>query len=244
MSPVQQVAEKPFSESEYATYIDVLRQVRNTPTSSSSATNNWDKFNLLIPTATCPGGKLRRYPPGIDDGGKFICNLDSFPKSCVVYSIGSHGEFDFESMVQRHTQCEIHSFDCTGDYGPYAPRGVNFHPWCVDSKDHGSFYTIQTMMDKLSHRRIHFLKLDAEGAEHRAIPVLLSLPHNRLPLQIALEVHIGRKFPVRTVTETIDFLFVFHSMGYRLLSRDDNPLCTRCSEFLFILTTDGQVDEF
>ena len=47
------------------------------------------------------------------DGGKHIC-LDSLePGRCVVYSLGSRGDFSFERDIVRQLNCSVYTFDCT-----------------------------------------------------------------------------------------------------------------------------------
>ncbi|CAE8596625.1 unnamed protein product [Polarella glacialis] len=59
------------------------------------------------------------------DGGKWVCDPERITKqvnsggSCLVYSVGSNGQFDFEARVLRDISpsCEVHVFDP-------APAGV------------------------------------------------------------------------------------------------------------------------
>ena len=97
----------------------------------------------------------------LGDGGKWVCdphrilsdtgkagqeNLDVGRKgvnaagsnvqgSCIVYSVGSNGNYDFEKEVKTHVSpdCEIHTFDIR-DYGRHRnfteeaeKVGVTFH---------------------------------------------------------------------------------------------------------------------
>ena len=95
------------------------------------------------------------------------------------------------------------------------------------------------MMAQLGHKRIDYLKMDVEGAEFESIPLLEELPLSLRPSQIGLEVHHG---PVRAdgshVTHFIDFIFLFHRLGYRLMSRDDNDKTRCCTELLFVLESE------
>jgi hypothetical protein len=46
------------------------------------------------------------------DGGKLICDLGRLRPPCVIYSLGSQGDYSFERDMLRLTQCEVHTFDC------------------------------------------------------------------------------------------------------------------------------------
>ena len=55
----------------------------------------WDLFNPLVP---CPdGGALKRVGSS-EDGGKWLC-AETLEAPCVVYSIGSNGQYDWEIAV-------------------------------------------------------------------------------------------------------------------------------------------------
>ena len=55
----------------------------------------WDLFNPLVP---CPdGGALKRVGSS-EDGGKWLC-AETLEAPCVVYSIGSNGQYDWELAV-------------------------------------------------------------------------------------------------------------------------------------------------
>ena len=51
------------------------------------------------------------------DGGKFVCGPDEYFRSrpCLIYSVGSNGDFSFETDVIRKFGCEVHTFDPTGN---------------------------------------------------------------------------------------------------------------------------------
>ena len=73
--------------------------------------SNWFWANQFEPEFTCPHefrlGKL-------GDGGKWICDPHRIPSdSCLIYSVGSSGTFEFEAnaLKQISKNCEIHTFD-------------------------------------------------------------------------------------------------------------------------------------
>lgn len=51
---------------------------------------------------TCPVGELTRVGKG-GDGGKMLCMdyLNSRKGDCIVYSLGSNGQFDFEEDILK-----------------------------------------------------------------------------------------------------------------------------------------------
>ena len=52
----------------------------------------------------------------IGDGGKWVCDVVKLASSssCLVYSVGSRGEFSFEADLHRRVpHCDVHVFDQT-----------------------------------------------------------------------------------------------------------------------------------
>lgn len=81
------------------------------------------KLEYHEPFVRCPVGEIARL--GADhDGGKFICNqfLPQAPAQCVVYSIGSNGQYDFEEAILK----------ARGTRGP--PEGVGPRRWPVSAE--------------------------------------------------------------------------------------------------------------
>ncbi len=106
---------------------------------------------------------------------------------CLVYSVGSNGDFRFEAGFQSIVPdvCEIHTFDFT-DYSSRVPRGKNifFHKWGLKPSytetkpassnafrqtipSHLPFKTFQETIRELGHegRPIDIFKIDCEGCE-------------------------------------------------------------------------------
>lgn len=223
---------------EYEAYIDFVKRIR----SSEDAAHKYIQthgghsiFDLFRITMRCAEPMLQ-YPSSGQDGSKYACDLRSLPKPCVIYSFGSAENYIFEEAV-RQFGCSIYTFDCFAA-GQNAPSYITYYPWCVDGHNHDNFYTIPTIMDKLGHKRVDYLKIDVEGAEYAALPAMISLPPERLPRQIAVEIHPSihpsdQLQGVKRLWQTIDLLLSLHNMGYRLLSREDNLPYRCCSEFVF-----------
>ena len=80
------------------------------------------------PDFTCPHERRVGLPP-TGDGPKWVCDphrIKSQPE-CLVYSVGSNGNFMFEEAVHETigSHCEIHTFDpeITGkQFGHLAPK--------------------------------------------------------------------------------------------------------------------------
>ena len=74
---------------------------------------SFERFDPYNPILNCPPGQaLARYG-GTNDGGKVFCNISGLAPPCVVYSLGSNGDYSFENDVLRATKCDVHTFDCT-----------------------------------------------------------------------------------------------------------------------------------
>jgi len=112
------------------------------------------------------------------DGVKFVCDPHRIGeqvaagKGCLIYSIGSDGDFGFEQMM--HTEissaCEIHTFDPNpvsyyNGEGAEAPKTVNYHAYPVGNKPPAK--TVPAIISDLGHhgRTIDIFKIDCEGCE-------------------------------------------------------------------------------
>ena len=193
---------------------------------------------------------------GRDDGRKFLCLDNITPNRCLVYSIGSRKDFQFEIEVVQRLGCAVHTFDCTVGAVTEAevPRGVKFHPWCIGSSNAmksfssdilvnrhgliGQYYTMKTVMKILGHSSVSVLKMDIERHEYS---VIQGLNCPGCFGQIALEVHLHNAYnmwgrPVsRTEWEELWTSLVFRD-GFRPFHIDLNPLCPCCCEYSFIST--------
>lgn len=230
----QAITQGEMSAREYAAYIDHL-DVLSTDDRQAQAYVETHKghsfFDLFRLSARCPAPMLQ-HPSHGRDGSKYACNLAALPKPCVIYSIGSEGNFMFEEAVSQFG-CEIHTFDCY--HNPVRPPAyLTYHPWCIDGHDHDNHYTIPTIMNMLGHHHVDFLKMDIEGAEYPSLPKLEDLPPERRPAQIAVEIHPwGHQRSVETLRRTISLMRSLARMNYRLLSREDNMPAPCCSEFVY-----------
>ena len=171
-------------------------------------------FDYFDPDFSC---RLEQKVGGLGDGGKWVCDphrLMALPSSqpprnhkqsdqppppnCLVYSVGSHGDFSFEQAVHREigTHCEVHTFDF-GDFGAQAvAANATYHPWgfadtsFIDPAQGGrTFKTMPQTVEELGHtgRTIDLFKIDCEGCEWQVYPTWLNAGvHLR---QILVEMH-------------------------------------------------------
>lgn len=175
---------------------------------------------------------------------------------CVVYSLGSAGNFKFEDDVLTRTTCMVVTFDCTSHAASLHPERHKYVQKCIGSndrmvKDPVNWVTLERAMQDLGHSFVSLLKIDIEGFEYDVVSHWES-PTTRLPHQIAMEIHYrdiysGSKFfktddftqllwPRHEVTLAELALFVGHlsSLGYGIVAREDNPLCQYCTELTLL----------
>lgn len=181
-----------------------------------------DRFFSFEPLATCRStaeiGRSNHTKLGkFDDDSKTVCGLDDIgdgtelsvfqQPGCVIYSIGSNNEFGFEEDLLQRTQCEIHTFDCTGPISrftnkPNHPRSHFHHmclsheyvaapPRCQGRQVCGEMMTLAQLQAKLNHTTAPaLLKIDVEGFE---IPLFRSwwagTEKARMPTQMLVEIH-------------------------------------------------------
>jgi hypothetical protein len=204
---------------------------------------NYSQFNALGPVIQCPKEILHSY--GAGDGEKRICG-DITPENCLVISLGSHNEWDFETAIMKsHPSCQIHTFDCyTQGIVPEALKGSVFsHNICIGSKDEQiggkEFLTWASLLKKINvNKAPTALKMDIEGYEWMVLREMMrSSPTALLPHSLSFEVHsrtseqnvpwYGRNRNLGEVGLFMDYLMKY---GYVLVDRHDNPFCKSCSE--------------
>ena len=169
------------------------------------------------------------------DGGKWVCDVHSIRKNdCLLYSVGSNGDFSFERAVRAELGCEVHTFDPSTS-GRGAPQGVHFHRYGLmtemakarspDRNESFELYNLSTIVRRLGHegRLIDLLKVDCEGCEIN-LPDALVLPGVGLVRQILVEVHQRIKrapqFPAaRRVAELLEGLA---RLGFVVFSKEAN----------------------
>lgn len=230
------------SASDAAKFHENYKAVKANPTEYVQKRYGHQLFDFLQPYYNCPG-KVARYPEDQKvDGGKYVCgSIKNNVNRCIIYSLGSANDFTWEKIMFDKFNCEIHAFDCTVNDKWTIPDYVSFHPWCIDQSDHDKYYSLTTVMSKLNHQYIDFLKVDIEGYEYGALKALESIEKQHLPRQLAVELHhsVGDKTPIKNrigelnkITELYD---LFIKLGYELVTREDNYLSSGCTEILLVL---------
>lgn len=212
-------------------------------------------FDPFEPTYDCTT-RTRVGNSYFGDGPKFMCDVEAIPirNKCLVYSIGSNGDFSFERGIKNLFGCEIHTFDPTAG----ADR---LETWQEESKLAGSSFhnlgiwhekttlnltgtmssvdTFKNVVAKLGHNEqiIDVLKIDCEGCEFSVFTQIWEDLKNGLYSisQILIEVHAFHHIPVHDISE----LFIKAEIaGFLLFSKERNGWGTcdgyRCVEFSFI----------
>lgn len=182
------------------TFFEVLRALSELPTSeleefsfaNSGKTEGptgdfgWHAMDLLVPTYECNFNHLRKMMDRWICGNVQAMISDAFAalakqglkptngtKTCVVYSVGSQGNFQFEESIAKEFggNCEIHTFDCSGEW---TNPTTTFHNWCLGAKpgtgivsndnfikvDGDKYRTLAQITTELQHKAINILKFD------------------------------------------------------------------------------------
>ena len=201
---------------------------------------------------SCVGGKCSADTSKITCGMSHLSRLDS----CIVYSIGGNNQWEFELDILKRTNCDVHTFDCTGALERFkVPENnrLHFHHICLGANrssgplanGNGETWTLADIQSHFSHKRVDLLKVDIEGWEwpifDRDAP-----PDLNLPMQLLMEVHYcvrvqGRRNPfleckvlhnhtLETASDMVRFQSHLLRNGYVVVNKDDNPHCAHCTE--------------
>ncbi len=219
----------------------------------------FEKYDMFTPYLGCPHGQQLQRVGDASDGGKWICtDLLRHKKDCVVFSLGSNGNYDFERAVLASTECNIYTFDCTYNGTSQGPRHEYIQKCIGTASKEASDTTYTTLahaVNAAGFTSIDLLKIDIEGYEFDEI-AFWSIRDTWLPEQIAIEVHhsaaiyMGRGsvmdfsnllWPKHDLYLSDLALFFGHlgRLGYAIVSREDNTLYgTCCSEFLLVRVAD------
>ncbi len=216
-------------------------------------------FDLFEPEAVClteerfGGSSSKRYK-AFGDGPKFACGVDYVHElykgkegtdgNCLVYSIGSNNQIDFEVAVKEQIGCEIHTFDPTLKAPFVGDRYAEFHPWglgkdgeVVKFKTKFTTKSLESIMKELNHinRKIDIFKIDCEGCEYDVMPpVFDAIAQGQLQIdQILIEMH---RTP-NSYEVLAHFFEAADKAGYRITHKERNHWgCNGygCVEYVFV----------
>jgi len=135
-------------------------------------------------------GSRERYK-AFHDGPKFVCGVgilaarSNSSTGCLVYSIGSNNQIDFEIAVNSFLGCETHTFDPTLGSPFIGGEFATFHDWGLgkdgdEMSARGKKWTaksLERVMQDLGHenRTIDILKIDCQGCEWSVFPPFFDL---------------------------------------------------------------------
>ena len=202
------------------------------------------RYHMLGPIGPVCPTPMERYGKG--DGEKRACGLSAQRPPCLVISIGSNGEWEFEEDVVRKTRCTVHTFDCTvpaSTVPPTSLRGrVHFHRQCIGATNRivprvGEFIAWPVLLARIgASKPPSYLKMDIEGFEFDVLGAMLET--SLLPEQIGMELHYKTRFRelpwfgrYKSAGEIGLFMdMLYRRGGYHLTDRNDNPFCKHCTE--------------
>eukprot|EP00928_Gymnodinium_smaydae_P052565 TRINITY_DN3656_c0_g1_i2.p1 TRINITY_DN3656_c0_g1~~TRINITY_DN3656_c0_g1_i2.p1 ORF type:complete len:349 (+),score=30.59 TRINITY_DN3656_c0_g1_i2:68-1114(+) len=173
------------------------------------------------------------------EGGKWVCDPYKITheaeqgNGCLVYSVGSNGDFSFEKSVHDEISpsCEIHTIDMN-DWRKYTttppPSYVSYHQYTVGPEPDTP---VSTIIRDLGHanRTIDMFKIDCEGCEWSTFQSWFGEGVNIRQIQV--ELHGENN--CTGAHAFFDFLF---SKGYVVFSKEPNTLGSGgdCVEYSFL----------
>ena len=70
---------------------------------------------------------------------------------CVIYSMGSEGDFSFERAMLAGSECDVFTFDCSFDGKSIDPRHT-YKKWCLGKRASAGFRSVADGPAKFSSR--------------------------------------------------------------------------------------------
>jgi hypothetical protein len=242
---------------------------KGNPNFNSIQASFWNFLNQE-PVMSCP--HLKKVG-GLGDGPKWTCdperltrvvqrrkaaNPASKESQCLVYSIGSNGDYVFEDGLYDLLGpiCEIHIFD----FDPFsredgAEKNIHYHQWGLTSSYSKLYkpppgkllYTFQEIKKKLGHehRAVDIFKIDCEGCEWHTwkdwikedIRQILIETHE-LPLQN--QIRPTNDFGLLPKMGANKYFDAFEENGFVMFAKEinspnwNNNIGGRCSEWSYI----------
>lgn len=175
------------------------------------------------------------------EGGKWVCDPYKIRKQvsdgggCLVYSIGSNGQYDFEKSMHDSvsSHCEIHTVDMN-NWSHYTKRApppyVRYHVHKVGLPPGAR--SMPTIVEELGHggRTIDIFKIDCEGCEWASFKSWFG--QGVQIRQILVELH-------QVKAETHAFFKYLFDLGYVVFHKEPNTFgCDGgCLEYAFLKLT-------
>jgi hypothetical protein len=139
-------------------------------------------YDFFEPDFTCLT-KTRVGASDFGDGPKFMCDVEFTPikNKCLVYSVGSNGDFSFEAAIHRLFQCTIHTFDPTekpDHMGEWKSKGKANHAVFhgVGLAGAESFITVKGMHDS-TVATLHKGEDEEPNSQRRLMPLRNIVQH-------------------------------------------------------------------
>ncbi len=209
------------------------------------------RFNIFQPFVTCPPSADFKRIGDAGDGGKWLCLPRQLKAPCLVISLGSNGQFDFEEAVLDQFPCEVHTFDCTSTPKTLDARH-HFHRLCI-GKHAPNFVTLDEAVKLTGFSSLDLLKMDMEGYEFDVVSAW-DTGTQYLPKQLSFELHYQDLYygtPAWNNASRLDLfswpgiseiglaqlsLFFAHlaNLGYAIVAQEVNELTQHCAEFTML----------
>jgi len=176
----------------------------------------------------------------LGDGGKWICDAHRIKKkNCLVYSVGSRGEFSFEEDVRNDLGCEVHTFDRDDPDENWTKKakklGVDFHHTSLGSatEEVKNGKRFREIIPDLKHqgKTVDIMKIDCEKCEwDQYLEWLEDWKEMKLTVrQLVIEVHMS------PLPQAPDFFHKMWEQGYVIFHKEPNTRYPNNIEYALIL---------
>jgi FkbM family methyltransferase len=191
------------------------------------------------------------------DGGKWMCDPQSFKAGAVVYSFGAGTEISFDTESAGLFGWEVHCFDPTPSvelafanyragqrvgkgrfwYHPVGLAPVSLDPEKADDlvlEDRKcKVKHLNELAAELGHTHVDILKIDIEGGEMAALTEILSsgMLKKLAVKQLLVEFHL---WDDKQWSSFVHIISSLRQQGYLIFRKEFNPEDGRCAEFSFL----------
>ena len=177
------------------------------------------------------------------DGGYIVPDI-AFKNADALLGYGVAGDISFEEQFSEKYNKDSYGFDCSIDHIDINNKLTHFIPECISTNEFigsqsGSLkatsFTQQLKNLSLEGKKL-FIKMDIEGAEYGALPIILKNAKDITGIVIELHLDLGEKYKLSQTLEKAMELLSRINQDFFLVNVHGNNCGIRSNNFSFTTT--------